>query len=152
MCAKTAAQRDWAQMNRIRDIKRRAEKATKGPWFATDTEKEPQCVEVEDSAWEYRGLSGTDGDGKWTVSDSTEFAGWRHDGGYGGYGITKTNAEFIAHAREDIPLLLAKLEEAARLLRRSERLACFMDCQMEGLHPKCICVEIAAFLNEIDHG
>ncbi len=86
--------------SRIDEIEARANAATKGPWHATLSESEPDN--------KYPGLS-EPGHSEHTVSPHEYVAGWRHDGGYGGYGITKPNAEFIAAAREDVPFLIAEV-------------------------------------------
>jgi len=74
--------------------------ATPGPWHATKSETEPDN--------EFPGLS-EPYRSKWTVSPHVHIAGWRHDCGYGGYGVTETNAAFIAAARTALPALIREV-------------------------------------------
>lgn len=91
-------------------IRARCERATRGPWYAIAPKfdyvykREMLCP-----------ISEYDDNGKghehtWTVSPKKGAAGWCTDGGYSGYGICPHDAEFIAHARVDVPGLLALVE------------------------------------------
>jgi hypothetical protein len=74
------------EQQRLDAIKARAEAATPGPWIAK-TNRHPQC-NGEPWGW----ISG--------AKENTTWSGRRG----------KANAEFIAHARTDIPDLIAEVE------------------------------------------
>lgn len=73
----------------LQGIKARADAATPGPW-EEKTNRHPQC-NGEPWGW----ISGASGNITWS-----------------GY-VGKTNADFIAHARTDIPALVAEVERLA---------------------------------------
>lgn len=86
--------------DRLEEIKARAEKATPGPWSADD---------------EHGDIPGAER--AWCVSKITESGDYSHDIAYlstdcaDPIGTQETaDAEFIAHAREDIPWLVAEVE------------------------------------------
>jgi hypothetical protein len=89
-------------------IEARANAATKGPWFAT---AEGQV---------HRHTPG--GRKGWWVPEHEDIGGGNFGGEGGGYYMEAADAEFIAHAREDIPALVAELRrlrtdnEAVRVL------------------------------------
>ena len=94
-------------MSRLEDIKAREQAATPGPWVAGYPDgRSPETVFMqpvfESETWEDREVNwygyGTEG----TIFD---------EGGH-----TAADAAFIAHAREDVPALLAVAEAAGRLL------------------------------------
>lgn len=65
---------------------------TLGPWFATDVEY-PDGNEAM-----------TQGEpGHWTVSTDPLVAGWHHDGGYDGYGVSEANARQMDYGELPIP-------------------------------------------------
>jgi hypothetical protein len=84
------------------EIERRAQAATPGPWFATNTRNSRRDGSLSEHEYGKR---------PHTVSTDPEEAGWEHDGGCDGYGISEVNARFIAHARTDIPALIAAVRE-----------------------------------------
>lgn len=95
---------------RLAEIRERVEKATKGPWrLLHDFEgaKNPAC----DCAQVWTGSNDS-----WPVA----FCDTQHEG----EGYTRaqqmTNATFIAHARADIPWLLARIEELERTRAESD--------------------------------
>lgn len=76
-------------------IEARAEAATAGPWHGEHDEF--GCVHVGDYGWVASGPQGQSPD---------------YDGGTGDQG--KADAEFIAHAREDVPALVAEVRRLRR--------------------------------------
>lgn len=97
--------------DREQAIRERVENATKGPWAAVERYDGGATVAMmrdwnkgQGPAWAAEGLSG------WIHSASDE--------------QPARNAEFIAHAREDVPYLLA---EVTRLRAEVERLTAEMD-------------------------
>src|SRR5574344_648601 len=81
-------------MNRLDEIRQRAEAATPGPWEAVSKGNSIQSNAV---------VSAMYGDGpKLNICPST------------------TNAAFIAHSREDIPYLLSEVAELTELLNASK--------------------------------
>ena len=102
---------DW---ERVKEIEGRAEKAKPGPWtwelngFSDD----PKELQV-DHGWSHQGPDLVSaGDAQVIVA-----ASWGHDAD--GLSIDRADAEFIAHAREDVPWLCERLRELARALSRS---------------------------------
>lgn len=83
-------------MDRLSEIRARCEAATPGPWEAK-TNRHPQC-NGEPWGW----ISGATGRITWSGN------------------LGKTNAAFIAHAREDIPYLLAEVERLQGKLQDQE--------------------------------
>jgi len=77
------------KMNRLQEIKERAEKATKGPW-SCNTTMVGDVVYVDNQS---------------KSKLSMFIFRWIHPFHRG------ADVEFIAHAREDIPWLIAKLEK-----------------------------------------
>lgn len=76
-------------VNRLSEIKARCDVATPGPWEFSESAAE---------MWTSTGRS---------IIESTE--------GYG-LAIKRADADFIAHAREDIPYLLAEIKRLERAL------------------------------------
>jgi hypothetical protein len=98
-------------MTRIEEIKNRAEKTTVGPWGVnTGHFVVASCGHSNDDDKDYEvcgnGYLMRDG-----VGDSD----------------AKTDAEFIAHARTDIPYLLSKVEAAEKLAQEVEIFAAIED-------------------------
>ena len=83
-------------------IATRAEAATKGPWSWWN-------LEGVDQGWDDNGPN-LDG-----PADSV-IGGWGHDAW--GVNVLAEDADFIAHARDDIPWLLERLADAERQLER----------------------------------
>lgn len=86
----------------LQKIRERAEKATPGPWlYRSDTSSE-QAIECEECGTEFpeQGYS----------LRSTDQYEVLHGELYGMESLCKPNGEFIAHARTDIPRLLACVE------------------------------------------
>lgn len=75
---------------------------TAGPWFATNVKYPDDGTMAPD-----------DEQATWTVSTDPDRAGWRHDGGYPGYGVSEANARLMAAA----PDLLYSLKECVELLQ-----------------------------------
>lgn len=75
-------------MNDFEAIRARAEKATRGPWETSTTSRDPgaRMVDIPDG-------------------DDVMSLAWELGGGL--VGMSPANADFVAHAREDIPALLA---------------------------------------------
>lgn len=96
-------------MSRIDEIRARVEAATKGPWFLS-----------------YPGTSVRAPNGNYLAEYTTG-----EDGG-------TEDAEFIAHAREDVPQLLSLLDRAVELLD---------ECRIES--HGAVHAGIAAFLDEV---
>lgn len=87
-------------------MKRRDEEATPGPWFAVDGDEQVGPERYNKAAYrEDQGRLSPDNDDSFTVSTKPKAAGWGTDGGHSGYCIARTEAEFIAHARTDLPAL-----------------------------------------------
>lgn len=93
----------------LKAIEERANKATPGPWTAEPSDpngwsdEEPHCDGIH-----------------------TESGGWRNaivttDGGV--YGPRMPDADFIAHAREDVPKLLGEVRRLRADVQRLERAA-----------------------------
>lgn len=72
-------------------IKVRAEAATPGPWD----------VEPDDGGADWHGFA---------TKASIRTAGWSDGAGWCKYGFDAADATFIAHARTDVPALLAEVE------------------------------------------
>lgn len=90
----------------LRDVRSRAEKATKGPWVASG------------DSW--------GGDDYWTVvapdgavvaMEPTEFSAYESGAFISTNGL-EANRDFIAHARSDVPMLLDALDRANAALAR----------------------------------
>lgn len=88
---------------RIQEIQKRCDTATPGPWIYS---------EVASAIWADR-----------TSLDVVVAADW------GGIEISKSDAAFIAHAREDIPFLLSQLAERDKEIERLRELA---DAERDG--------------------
>lgn len=93
----------------LAEIKAREQVATPGPW-EEKTNRHPQC-NGEPWGW----ISGASGNITWS-----------------GY-VGKTNADFIAHARTDIPALVAEVE---RLTREKEEEIAFKEFNYEMCNQK----------------
>ena len=85
-------------MSRIDEIKARAEAATPGPWgrhdFGRPGDEEPTSIIVHAGAFDWRAIN----DGDYVAA----MPAWERP--------CDDDALFIAHAREDIPWLLAEIE------------------------------------------
>jgi hypothetical protein len=100
-------------------IKERAKKATPGPWYADDE--------------------------RWPGNENLQY--W-FDTHYDGVGAaaTKADAEFIAHAREDIPRLVAEVERLREAIKTAER-------ELWWGSPESACVRVGELLEEaIENG
>lgn len=106
---------------RIREIHERAEKATPGPWRVDD----PSWIEVNDiTVW-----CGPEGDdARWICNMGAPIAAVddRQQAE-----VSYANGTFVAHAREDVPWLLAQLsaaraeaQEAREAIQIADILAC----------------------------
>ena len=73
------------------DVQGRCDAATGGPWFAT-----PEFEPDPNPDW-----------AAWTVGPDEHEGNWGTDGGYSGYGMLWSDADFSAHARTDLPAALA---------------------------------------------
>jgi predicted metal-dependent phosphoesterase TrpH len=101
---------------RLEEIRKRAEAATKGPW-------ESKCRSVgnegNDPAWPEKDF--LQFHVRWTDGSEVEVVGpkevtWGRGDFYG------RDADFIAHAREDIPWLLSELERMDALYRSAMKI------------------------------
>lgn len=97
----------------LAEIEQRHKAATPGPWFATD-------IDYPDGGNGPMQSDAVGAEGRFTISTDPGEAGWHHDGGYPGYGISEDNAKFAAHARTDIPALLAHIAELDARVADSE--------------------------------
>lgn len=96
-------------------IRARCEAATKGPWFAVNGDEKTGPRIWDQAACAVGGNLSPESEESWTVSTRPGAAGWNTDGGYSSYAIGRPEAEFIAHAREDVPKLLAIAQAALYL-------------------------------------
>jgi hypothetical protein len=122
---------------RLDAIEARAAAATEGPWVPIDLDREinGETVTGADHGWwwvwreaavpYYGGVLEADGDMDVRGDDGRIY---RTVGGIGETSITdgttpqeRTDAEFIAHARQDIPALVAALRAALEACDRAER-------------------------------
>lgn len=87
-------------MTRLEEIKKRTETATSGPW---ESECRKENIYHPDKCWNH---DVTCEKGEAIIIQSNAFLNEDH-----------ANAEFIAHARKDIPWLLDKLEDAIELIQ-----------------------------------
>lgn len=98
-------------MAREDDIRARCEKATPGPWVAkrTTDREEVRCDGIAPACHNHEGDNCYDYDrpGFTACPATNEIV--TTDSGY--YGPSMDDAEFIAHAREDIPYLLQRIAE-----------------------------------------
>lgn len=88
-------------------IKERAKKATPGPWYADDE--------------------------RWPGNANLQYWFNTHYDGVGA-AATKADAEFIAHAREDIPRLVAEVERLSKRLSEAESLLSEAHDVMDDVH------------------
>jgi hypothetical protein len=106
-----------------------SERATQGPWFATASTAGQTPVDYDADSLTYapnlteRGPSwGEEGDGAermvFTVSTSPDYAGWKTDSGFPGYGIREEDALFIAACVNRVRELLTT--EAGRAMLEGE--------------------------------
>lgn len=101
----------------LKAIRERSEKATRGPWYATDATDTGDALCEED----HRGADGLrQASGPFTVSRDPHMAGWDTDCGFPRYGICEHDAAFIAAAREDVPALLDLVDRLTRALVSAE--------------------------------
>lgn len=109
-------------MNQIEldEIKARCDKATPGPW-EWDVIDAHKCIYLESARWKVMDFTryGMNGaaprflvDGVMERADSLlkSIPGKEHHEGFDNY-IDHPDAQFIAHARQDIPVLLAEVEQ-----------------------------------------
>ena len=97
----------------LADIQRRADAATAGPWMWGEETSEwgdcgPNLETVE------RGPAYSDGS---QGAKELVIGSWGHDAN--GISVEDTDAEFIAHARTDVPRLLALVREQAATIART---------------------------------
>jgi hypothetical protein len=91
---------------KLAEIKERADKATPAPWCEKRCNDDGLIMEVSDST------------------------GWRKDYPFayiaklGGWGYCGNNGQFIAHARQDIPMLLSAIETAVEALEKIDNEWC----------------------------
>src|SRR5690625_569283 len=104
----------------LQAIRERAEKATEAPWVVVTDELGGQAKAV------------IDGD-NWDVIRRPY--------------VGKDNAAFIAHAREDIPKLLAEIDYAKELLRKSYKNM----ISQENFQDESVHVEVDEYLNGGDN-
>lgn len=92
------------------------ERASPGPFFATDIDYEqpdaPEGMSLAEAAGN---------DECWTVSRHPGVPGWNHDGGYPGYGLARHDAEFFAEARTALPALLDEIDTLTSRAEAAER-------------------------------
>lgn len=87
-------------------------KHTPGPWYATNVDYPDLGTMQDDEA------------GTWTVSTTPDQAGWRHDGGFPGYGVSEANARLMACAPDLLEALEAYLgAQNAAQIRRAQGMA-----------------------------
>lgn len=92
-------------MSKIDEIEQRAKAATEGPWQCSeDTAYELQCQRCGETVCE-------DCLDQVNVQSQDEY-NVLHVQLYGMHSLIKPNAEFIAHARTDVPWLVSMLREA----------------------------------------
>lgn len=91
-------------MSRLDEIRAREQAATNGPWEAYDDWYDGPLCAVRTS------VGGTEGHVASTAVDPTRDS----------YDSERSNAQFIAHAREDIPWLLATVERLTHELRQAK--------------------------------
>jgi hypothetical protein len=115
----------------------RAEKATAGPWEATILDGFCTCP-LCDGEGEVD-LADISGDG-WVGLAQT----------YGVGDMIQLNADFITHARDDLPAVIAELMAARKLLRALSDCGVFADCQEACAAITCPCngSRTLAFLGE----
>lgn len=115
----------------IEEIRARCEAATPGPWY-WDVIDSCKCIALESARWKVMDFAryGMNGaaprflvDGIMERADTLlkSIPGKEHHRGFDNY-IDHPDAAFIAHARTDIPALLAEVE---RLTHRNEELELF---------------------------
>ena len=91
----------------IEVIKARADAATGGPWvYSPDRHTGDYCIHRQHAREEYDSISHDDG-----VIGSSEWI-WIND----------SDGDFIAHARQDIPALLADREALLKRIKGLERI------------------------------
>lgn len=89
----------------LKQIKARVEAATPGPWVLhTDSSRPDVCAGITDSAGNYSGpKSGFMGEGHLFEFD-------KYGPSWGQEYDNCADAEFVAHARQDVPALIAEVE------------------------------------------
>jgi len=94
----------------LREIKARGERATKGPWNLTITSAGEDDT---DGRWAIERLNKRDWDsavGGLDGLDRAVIIPWDYEGYSAGMYIRDTDANFIVHARTDIPALLSHID------------------------------------------
>ncbi len=89
----------------LSEMKEIAGKRTKGEWFATIDEFHVSHEEKKELETEY----------VWTVGPNSDQENWRNDSNCGGYGILKTDAEFIACMANNIDQILDRIEKLEKV-------------------------------------
>ncbi len=119
--------------------------ATKAPWYATDAEREDRLAvdEYDDEG----NRVGPDEREVWTVSREPGRSGWRHDGGYDGYGITERDARLIAFARNSLAPLASMLARAAEALEQIAN-----DSTTGGVTAAAALAELRRMAGEVERG
>lgn len=102
-------------MKRLEDILARCEAATKGPWIVIGEDDDGKGQFLVHSNTEQAGCDEEDS-GHGTIGH-TEAVFQITDASYGHAGNYHENAEFIAHARTDLPLVTKALQKAMEALR-----------------------------------
>lgn len=108
-------------MSQLDDIQRRADAATEGPWRAGRgaTSDGSEFVHTHEQKAAFLALSLNDGEPHlWLVDNGAVIPAATGDGPK-----ARANAEFIAHARTDVPALLALVREQAAELETVGKLA-----------------------------
>ena len=101
---------------RLHEIRQRAEKATEGPWQVIETSDDDARMVIERriaTEWHHPQLHGPSP----VVNSFVTILPVRGQKPYHGVRIDAPDADFIAHAREDIPALLAAWDTQQTALR-----------------------------------
>jgi hypothetical protein len=116
---------------KLDEIQARADAATPGPWAWTKPEPD---------AW--------DGPDLYSQADDTAFM----FGASGGINVPSEDAAFIAHARTDVPVLLAAIQERDALLRELVTSPnCGLSINWED-NPYCIyCAATGKYVSGVTH-
>ena len=115
---------------RVQALKDRIAKATRGPWRVIETRygiHEPRCAMCDTVAerriatvWDHPQLKGPLGVVNLFVTIHP-VVDWEDEKVYRGVSLDEADADLIAHAREDLPDLLAALEAQGQTIARLEK-------------------------------